>query len=76
MFITIMVSEESRSCKCYDSNAPVSYYTEGVSFSDNISDVASESLFPKGLLIRVLLQGLGVVFGVCTTNVCFLGVED
>ncbi len=71
-----MVLEESCSCKCYNNNVPISYYTKGVSFNDNIFNLGSESLSPKGLPIRVLLRRLGVVSDVCATDVCFPCVED
>ncbi len=71
-----MVLEESHSCNCYNNDIHVFYYARGVSFADNISNVGSKSLSPKGFSVRVLFWGLGVVFDVHSTNVHFPNVED
>jgi hypothetical protein len=41
-------------CRCYDNNALVSCYAEGVSFGDKISDVHSKFLSLEGLSVQVL----------------------
>ncbi len=53
IFIGI-VSEQGHLCRCYDNNALVSCYAEGVSFGDKISDVHSKFLSLEGLSVQVL----------------------
>jgi len=75
IFIKI-VSEESLSCKCCDSEAFVFCYTKGVSFKNKIFSLGFESLSPKRLPIWVLFGRLNVGFGVQFISVCLPGVED
>ncbi len=71
-----IILEESRSCRCCNRDALVSYCTEGVSFNDNISNVGFKFLSLEGLPIQVLFWALGVQSNAHLADMCFLGVED
>ncbi len=75
IFIEI-VSNESLSYRCCDSEAPISCYTESMSFGDKISSVGFEFLSPKGFSIQVLLWGLDVSYSVWSVDTRLLSVED
>lgn len=45
VFIRIIL-KEIMSCKCHESEAPISYYVEGVSFKNKVFNVGFESLSP------------------------------
>jgi hypothetical protein len=75
IFIKIIL-KESILCKCCNNEAPISCYAKGVSFEDKISNVSFKSLSPKGFLVQVLFQGLGVGSSVHYTDVHFPGAED
>ncbi len=73
---TEIVSNESLSYRCCDSEAPISCCTEGVSFGDKISIIGFEFLSPKGFSVQVLLWGLGVSSSVWSVDTCLLSAKN